>query len=314
MAEEKEEWTEIELPDKEVEYEVEEEEQETVETVAEEKPDVQEEKPEVKEEKPAELEGIETKGAEKRIRQLIKQRKERDEQIEELIRHNEQLVSHLKYKDQEVFNVSKNSLEVSEKQLTDKLELARQAYMEAFEGGEKEKVLKAQEMLNEAQADLKNVSSVKTRFNGEYTAPVAPQNTEQPRQKVDLKAQAWVSENEWFGQDKVMTAAALAIDADLKEQGYNPDDNEFYDEVNKRIKESFPHRFEEVEERVQETTSKPAQVVSGSSRSAPNSGKKIKLSKEDITLAQKWGIPLEKYAAEKLKVTQADGEYTTVNM
>ena len=141
MAEEKEEWTEIELPDKEVEYEVEEEEQETVETVAEEKPDVQEEKPEVQEEKPAELEGIETKGAEKRIRQLIKQRKERDEQIEELIRHNEQLVSHLQYKDQEVFNVSKNSLEVSEKQLTDKLELARQAYMEAFEGGEKEKVL-----------------------------------------------------------------------------------------------------------------------------------------------------------------------------
>ena len=94
MAEEKEEWTEIELPDKEVEYEVEEEEQETVEAVAEEKPEVQEEKPEVKEEKPAELEGIETKGAEKRIRQLIKQRKERDEQIEELIRHNEQLVSH----------------------------------------------------------------------------------------------------------------------------------------------------------------------------------------------------------------------------
>jgi len=111
-----------------------------------------------------------------------------------------------------------------------------------------------------------------------------------------------------------MTAAALAIDADLKEQGYSPDDEEFYEEVNNRIKEAFPHKFGEVEERVQETTSQPAQVVSGGSRSSPNSGKKIKLSKEDVSLAQKWGIPLEKYAAEKLKVTKADGEYTTVNM
>ena len=63
---------------------------------------------------------------------------------------------------------------------------------------------------------------------------------------------------------------------------------------------------------MQENTRQPAQVVSGASRSSPSSSKKVKLSAQDISLAQKWNIPLEQYAAEKLKVTQADGEYTVV--
>jgi len=70
---------------------------------------------------------------------------------------------------------------------------------------------------------------------------------------------------------------------------------------------------QETEAEVASSTSQPAQVVSGASRSSPSSNRKVKLSKEDVRLAQKWNIPLEQYAAEKLKVTQADGEYTTVN-
>ena len=76
---------------------------------------------------------------------------------------------------------------------------------------------------------------------------------------------------------------------------------------------AFPHKFkgEAPKERTAET-SKPAQVVSGSSRTSRSSKNKIKLTKEDVRLAQKWGIPLEKYAQEKQKTVQADGEYTTV--
>ena len=85
-----------------------------------------------------------------------------------------------------------------------------------------------------------------------------------------------------------------------------------YAEIDNRIKTSFPHKFEEDKERVQETASSPAQVVSGSSRSSPSSRKKIKLSQEDLRLAQKWNIPLETYAAQKLKVHQADGDYTDI--
>ena len=296
--EEKEGWSEIEVPNeeqKEVEFEIEEETE-----------------PEKKEDEP-ELEGIETKGAEKRIRQLIRQRKERDEQITALIQKNEVLSGSLRTKDNEVNQVNKLSLDASEKQLTDKLELARTVYMEAFEEGEKEKLLKAQEMLNEAQADLKSVSYAKQNYaQVEAVAPVQPQYQPLPQQANDPRAEDWASRNSWFGQDNIKTAAALAIDAELKSEGYDPTDNDFYQEIDKRINKAFSQNVEKTTERVQESSSKPAQVVSGSSRSSPSSAGKVKLSKEDVRLAQKWNIPLEQYAAEKLKVDGADGNYTNI--
>ena len=140
-----------------------------------------------------------------------------------------------------------------------------------------------------------------------------PQYQQQPT--PDPKAQSWAEKNDWFGEDKIRTAAALAIDADLKEEGFNPTDDDYYSEVDNRLKEAFPHRYktEEVEE-VRKQESSPAQVVAGGTRSTPGSNKKVKLSKEDVRLANKWNIPLEQYAQEKLKATSADGEYTTVNM
>jgi hypothetical protein len=301
--EKKEEWNEIEVPNEEQKIEIEIEEEEEVEVKA---------KPESDKETP-ELEGIETKGAEKRIRQLVRQRKERDEQITALIQKNEALSGSLRTKDNEVTQVNKLSLDASEKQLTDKLELARTVYMEAFEEGEKEKLLKAQEMLNEAQADLKAVSYAKQSYQeAEAVAPVQPQYQLPPQQANDPRAEEWASKNSWFGQDNIKTAAALAIDAELKSEGYDPTDNDFYQEIDKRINKAFSQNTEETKERVQESSSKPAQVVSGSSRSSPSSAGKVKLSREDVRLAQKWNIPLEQYAAEKLKVDGADGNYTNI--
>ena len=136
----------------------------------------------------------------------------------------------------------------------------------------------------------------------QYQAP----SSQQPN---DPMAEEWAARNSWFGQDNIKTAAALAIDAELKNEGYNPSDEDFYQEIDIRINKAFN---QESQERVQESSSKPAQVVSGSSRSSPSSAGKVKLSKEDVRLAQKWNIPLEQYAAEKLKVSDAEGNYTTI--
>ena len=330
MAQEQEGWSEVETKAPEqpkVEYEVEGEEDEKVETPSpieakEEAPKEESPKEEVpKEEIPPELEGVETKGAQKRIRQLVKQRKERDAQLAQLIQHNEQLQTRL-YNTEKQFNtVNKLSLNASEKQLTDKLELARNAYKSAHEEGDSTKILQAQEFLNEAQNDLKSLSATKLKFDQEPTQQQRQQQQPQQQQPVvDPKAEDWASKNEWFGQDQIMTVSALAIDGQLKEEGFNPTDPEFYNEIDRRMKETFPHKFtaqkatpvEEV--RKQEETSKPAQVVAGASRSSPGSNKKVKLSKEDIRLANKWNVPLEKYAEEKLKADKAEGEYTTINM
>ena len=295
----KEEWSDIETPNEEQKIEIEIEKEE-------EKEEVQETQSK---------EGKRDTNAEKRIAQLIRQRRERDQQITALIQKNEALSGSLRTKDNEVHQVNKLSLDASEKQLTDKLELARTVYMEAFEEGEKEKLLKAQEMLNEAQSDLKAVSSAKLDYEEvEEVAPVQPQPQYQPppQSTTDPRAEEWASRNSWFGQDNIKTAAALAIDAELKEEGFNPSDNDFYQEIDNRINKAFSQNVEETTERVQEMSSIPAQVVSGSSRSSPSSSSKVKLSKEDVRLAQKWNIPLEQYAAEKLKVDGADGNYTNI--
>jgi hypothetical protein len=304
-------WEKVDVPEnEEVTYEIEEETpQETA-------------SPE-KEERPEELDGIKTKGAEKRIRQLVRQRKERDEQISQLLAQNEALAQNLQYRQESFNEVSKLNLDASEKQLNDKVSLARNAYMEAFEDGEKEKLLQAQEMLNEAQVDLKHLNITKAQME---EVAEQPQQVQQPVQQAparaqpDPRAEEWAANNNWFGKDKILTVSALTIDQELKAEGYDTNDEGFYQEIDRRLAEAFPHKFnanqvgvEQNQNRVQEDTSTPAQVVGSSSRSAPNSSKgKVKLTPEDVKLANKWNIPLETYAAQKLKVAEADGEYTQI--
>ena len=304
-------WEKVEAPVKEeekIEIEVEETDDATPSSV--------EPKTEAKKEEPPELEGIETKGAQKRIRQLIKQRKDKEDQISQLMQKNEELQGLVKKRETEFSTVSKKNLEVTEKQLTDKMNMARVAYKNAYEAGDQDKLLQAQEMLNEAQVDLKSVNVTKEKFKQAPQQPVQQQQYQQPvaQQAPDPRAQEWAQQNTWFGKDNVMTAAALAIDAELKQEGYSTDDIEFYQEVDKRIRESFPTKFQEGNNQDvrQQDTSRPAQVVAGASRSTPNP-RKVKLSKNDVNLANKWNIPLEQYAQEKMKATKSEGEYTTIN-
>ena len=307
-------WAEVDVSAKpeeqeQVEFELEEEVEEKQEPQPEE-PKVEE--PQVEEETPKELEGIETKGAEKRIRQLIRQRKEREETIQTLLAQNEELKNNLSKKDKEVVSITSNSLNANEQSLEKTIKMAKEAYLEAFENGEKERVLEAQETLNNAQADLKMLQRMKVnaaKQQQELEAQPEPEVQQQPQPTaVDVKAQEWAEQNDWFGEDTIKTAAALALDAELKSEGYDPNDNEFYEEIDRRLEKAFGGSSV----RVEENTSQPSQVVSGASRSSQNSRSKVKLSKEDVRLANKWGIPLEQYAAEKLKVTTADGEYTNI--
>lgn len=310
-------WAEVDVSAKpeeqeQVEFELEEE---VVEVEEKQEPQPEEpkvEEPQVEEETPKELEGIETKGAEKRIRQLIRQRKEREETIQTLLAQNEELKNNLSKKDKEVVSITSNSLNANEQSLEKTIKMAKEVYLEAFENGEKERVLEAQETLNNAQADLKMLQRMKVnaaKQQQELEAQPEPEVQQQLQPAaVDVKAQEWAEQNDWFGEDTIKTAAALALDAELKSEGYDPNDNEFYEEIDRRLEKAFGGSSV----RVEENTSQPSQVVSGASRSSQNSRSKVKLSKEDVRLANKWGIPLEQYAAEKLKVTTADGEYTNI--
>ena len=270
-----------------------------------------------------ELDGIETKGAEKRIRQLVQQKKEQAELLARAEAEKQELVKQLTERDKYTVEASKSNTDTNEKLLQQQIEMAKKAYLDAYDLGEKEKMLEAQEMINKGQVDLATLSQQRQAIQ-QYEAQLsqreqqvqaqqqqaqpAPQQQQQANE-YDPLAVEWSQkpENSWFNRDQIMTVAALTIDAQLKSEGYDSSTPEFYQEVDKRIKAEFPHKFSEVAD------SQPAQqVVAGQSRSsttASTKGKKVKLSQEDVRLAQKWNIPLEKYAAEKARADRAAGEY-----
>ena len=273
-----------------------------------------------------ELDGIETKGAEKRIRQLVQQKKEQAELLARAEAEKQALIQQLTERDKYTVEASKSNTDTNEKLLQQQIEMAKKAYLDAYDLGEKEKMLEAQELINKGQVDLATLSQQRQaiqqyeaqlsqreqQVQAQQQAQPAPQQQQQQANEYDPLAVEWSQkpENSWFNRDQIMTVAALTIDAQLKSEGYDSSTPEFYQEVDKRIKAEFPHKFSEVAD------SQPAQqVVAGQSRSsttASTKGKKVKLSQEDVRLAQKWNIPLEKYAAEKARADRAAGEYVPV--
>lgn len=258
-------------------------------------------------------------GAQKRIRQLVKQKKEREEHIQSLIARQQELEERLKNQQQEIKSSLEKNFEAAETQINSRIEMAEDAYRQALESGEADRIVAAQKNLNNAQGDATTLKITKSQYRPEeeeqqQETKQAPQQ-QQKAVEYDKLAMEWAGRNPWFGQDNVMTTLALEVDAELKLEGFDPTEEDFYGEIDSRLKNKFPQRFEgqtETTERQQETSS-PAQVVGGASRtSSASSGKKVRLTKEDVRLAEKWGIPLEQYAAEKLKVDKAEGEYTTV--
>ena len=284
---------------------------------------------------PKELDGIETRGAQKRIRQLIKQRKERDEQIEKLREEVLSLKNYAQTRDKELASSIKTTIDSTEGQLKARIASAKELFKRAAENSDTDGMLRAQEEMSAAYSESTLLAQRKKALE-DYDETLKQQQVKQQAQqqqqtasqpKYDPKAIQWASKNEWFGKDQIMTNAALSIDAQLKEEGFDPSDDEYYSEVDQRLKEQFPHRFggqkavdndEGEEEIAPKAAQKPSQVVAGASRTprasnqASRGNNKVKLTQEDVRLAQKWGIPLEVYAAEKLKAEQANGEYTLV--
>jgi hypothetical protein len=121
---------------------------------------------------------------------------------------------------------------------------------------------------------------------------------------TDPKAEDWAASNSWFGNDSAMTYTAFDIHKQLvEEEGYDPKSNEYYKEVDSRIRLEFPHKFDRIEGNPTERA-KPAQNVASARRSASTGRKKtVKLSPSQVAIARKLGVPLKDYA-EQLKITE----------
>jgi len=330
------EWSEIDVTDtsggnssREVEFEIEEEEEEKPKGRLVQKEEKEEEEVlQAETEIPEELEGIKTKGAEKRIKQLIRQRKEREEEIENLRLEVSNLRTSVQTREKELSSSLKNNIDSTAGQLTNRIEQAREIYKQAADSGDTDRMLAAQEELSKSYAETTVVDQQKRAWE-EYNQRLeavgqTPQQNVSATPQYDPKAVDWASKNAWFGNDQIMTAAALAADAELKSEGYDPTEDEFYEAIDYKLRNQFPHKYadapnpivqqeKEVTPRLQDTPSNSAQVVAGASRTPQTSrSNKVKLTPEDVRRANQWGIPLEKFAAEKLKADNAEGEYTEI--
>ena len=127
-----------------------------------------------------------------------------------------------------------------------------------------------------------------------------PKQTPRQMPQADPMAEDWASKNTWFGRDRPMTFTAFEIHKDLVEkEGFDPKSDEYYAEINKRIKVDFPHKFGNSET----TTPRPVQSVASANRSVKQGRKTVRLTSSQVHIAKKLGVPLEEYA-KQLKLTE----------
>jgi hypothetical protein len=201
-------------------------------------------------------------------------------------------------------------IETLKNALESELALAKESYRKAYDTGETDSIIDAQQKMNDAQFRLSQAKQYEPRFKNALQEPENPvyiQQNQDQSFKPDDKAVAWQDNNEWFGKDEEMTSLALGVHEKLVRSGISPTSDEYYRRIDSTMQKRFPEYFGDAtldEEKPAERT-KPSTVVAPATRStAP---KKVRLTKTQVALAKKFGLTPEQYARETLKLENANG-------
>ena len=277
---------------------------------------VEEEKVEVEqvEEKPVETKTEETKdekadelktyseGVQKRIAKLTRKMREAERQKEEALSYAQSIKSERDNLQSRFMKADKSYVSEFETRVKSNMEAARSALRTAIEAGDVDAQVKAQEQMATLNADAVRLASLKsqqeTEPKVEKQVNVSPSQAEQPV-RTDPKAEAWAARNSWFGNDTAMTYTAFDMHKTLVEkEGYDPQSDEYYEEIDKRLRVEFPNKFDKVADTTTEKA-KPAQTVASARRPA-NTGRRktVKLTPSQVAIAKRLGVPLEEYAKQ----------------
>ena len=175
---------------------------------------------------------------------------------------------------------------------------AKEEYKKALESGDADALYDAQQKISRIAMEEANLQRIKAereeQAKRQETAQVQPQAQPQAQPKPDPRAEKWAQENEWFGQDQTMTYAAFGIHKTLIEQeGFDPNTEEYYTELDNRIRSEFSHKFSD-----NRKTNAPRVASAGNtaSRSGAKKSRTVKLTPSQIAIAKRLGVPLEEYA------------------
>jgi hypothetical protein len=184
-------------------------------------------------------------------------------------------------------------LEQAKRVVSNEVEKAKAKYKEAYESGDSDGIVDAQEELIAAKAKMERVNNFKPAPLQEEKSEVQipEQVTKQP--SIDQKALNWQSENKWFGTDDEMTSFALGLHTKLVKSGVDPQSDDYYEKLNSRIKQVFPDQFESEKPMDAPPPSKKSNVAPATRSTAP---KKIVLTQTQVNIAKRLGVPLDLYA------------------
>ena len=245
-----------------------------------------------------------SKGVQARIAKLTRKMREAERREQAAIEYakgveqsRQELESRFKKTDSDYLKKFETSIQTG-------LEAAQQELAAAIQSGDAEAQVKANKRIatlafenakleqaktNQPVAEQKPVTNLNQ--GGAVTAP----QTDDPI-NMDPKAEAWASKNPWFGTDRAMTYTAFEIHKDLTEkEGYDPSSDEYYAEVDKRIKVDFPHKFGNTDKK---QSAEPVQTVASAKRSVKPGRKTVRLTSSQVAIAKKLGVPLEEYAKQ----------------
>ena len=263
--------------------------------MSEEEQDISVEEPqqeETKESADNELESY-SKGVQSRIKKLTEKYRQEERDKGEAVRLSQQLLEENNKLKGRVKALDTGYLSEYGTRLQSQTDTAKRVYKEAYEAGDTDKMLEAQQALSTIAVQQQQYNTAKVRAEQQAKVPVQQQQQAAPQ--PDERAVKWKNKNNWFGKDRIMTTAAYTLHQQLtEEEGFDPTTEEYYTEVDKRIRTEFPHKFQAAKK-----TGGGSQVASAgnsASRSKTPGRRSVKLSHSQVAIAKKLGVPLEEYA------------------
>jgi len=239
----------------------------------------------------------------KRINQLTAKRKQALEEADAAMQFAQQQKKENEELKQKLSNLDKGYITEYGTRVETQTDQAKKLFKEAYEAGDSEKMAEAQDVMAKLAIEKERLRIQKARAEQEVQQPQpeqTPQKQQAPKvEDLDPKLQTWMKSNTWFGSDMVMTGAAQGLHQQLVgSEGYDPTSDEYYAEIDKRMRDSFPNKFQDKRQNAQAVA--PA---TSNGRSVKSGRKKtVELSPGQVAFAKKMNIPLERYAKEVAKI------------
>ena len=245
----------------------------------------------------------------KRIAKLTKKWREAERQKDEALSYAERTIKEKRQTEAKLEKIEPNFLSVSEESITSGVEAAKAKLAAAREANDLSAEADAMASISELGVKKARLEEAKLARENLEKQPQARPEVNLRRQQAaqgspDPKAEAWSEKNSWFGQDTAMTYTAFDLHKKLTEsEGFDPTSDEYYSEIDKRIRLEFPHKFGNTNSSGENTRPAPVQTVASAKRSTKSGRKTVRLTPSQVTIAKKLGVPLEEYA-KQLNITK----------